>query len=96
MIDKFEVGSVFNFLFLQRWRRTNCLIKFSQNLKDTLSLKIFKKKTVNILKFGIGSTLLYMLEKAMAPHSSTLAWKIPWMEEPGELQSMGLLRVGHG
>ena len=31
----------------------------------------------------------------MAPHSSTLAWKIPWMEEPGGLQSMGSLRVGH-
>jgi len=30
-------------------------------------------------------------EKAMAPHSSTLAWKIPWTEEPGRLQSMGLL-----
>ena len=38
---------------------------------------------------------LYCLEKAMAPHSSTLAWKIPWMEEPGGLQSMGSLRVGH-
>ena len=35
------------------------------------------------------------MEKAMAPHSSTLAWKIPWMEEPGGLQSMALLRVGH-
>ena len=35
-----------------------------------------------------------ILEKAMAPHSSTLAWKIPWMEEPGRLQSMGSLRVG--
>ena len=34
-------------------------------------------------------------EKVMAPHSSTLAWKIPWMEEPGRLQSMGSLRVGH-
>ena len=34
-------------------------------------------------------------EKAMAPHSSTLAWKIPWTEELGGLQSMGLLRVGH-
>jgi len=31
----------------------------------------------------------------MAPHSSTLAWKIPWMAEPGRLQSMGSLRVGH-
>ena len=34
-------------------------------------------------------------EKAMAPHSSTPAWKIPWTEEPGRLQSMGSLRVGH-
>ena len=35
------------------------------------------------------------MEKAMAPHSSTLAWKIPWMEEPGGLPSMGLHRVRH-
>ena len=35
------------------------------------------------------------LSLTMAPHSSTLAWKIPWMEEPGRLQSMGSLRVGH-
>ena len=35
------------------------------------------------------------LEKEMATHSITLAWKIPWMEEPGKLQSMGLQRVGH-
>ena len=34
-------------------------------------------------------------EKAMAPHSSTLAWKTPWTEEPGRLQSMGPRRVGH-
>ena len=33
-------------------------------------------------------------EKAMAPRSSTIAWKIPWMEEPGRLQSMGSLSVG--
>ena len=36
-----------------------------------------------------------LLEKATAPRSSTLAWKIPWMEEPGRLQSMGSLRVRH-
>ena len=36
-----------------------------------------------------------LLEKAMAPYSSTLAWKIPWTEEPGGLQSMESLRVGH-
>ena len=42
----------------------------------------------------IGS--LYLVpEKAMATHSSTLAWKIPWAEEPGGLQSMGSRRVGH-
>ena len=35
------------------------------------------------------------LEKEMATHSSTLAWKIPWREEPGKLQSMGSQRVGH-
>ena len=44
-------------------------------------------------------TILYplqlVLEKAMAPHSSTLAWKTPWAEEPGRLQSMGSWRVGH-
>ena len=36
------------------------------------------------------------LEKEMATHSSTLAWKIPWMEKPGGLQSLGSQRVGHG
>ena len=35
------------------------------------------------------------LEKEKATHSSILAWEIPWMEEPGGLQSMGLQRVGH-
>jgi len=38
---------------------------------------------------------LICAEKAMASHSSSLAWKIPWTEEPGRLQSMGSLRVGH-
>ena len=41
---------------------------------------------IQVLRFG---------GKAMAPHSRTLAWKTPWMEEPGRLQSMGSLRVGH-
>ena len=39
--------------------------------------------------------LMHISEKAMATHSSTLAWKIPWTEEPGKLHSMGLQRVGH-
>ena len=37
----------------------------------------------------------HALEKEMATHSSIFAWKIPWMEEPGRLQSMGSLGVGH-
>ena len=37
----------------------------------------------------------HALEKEMAPHSSTLAWKMPWTEEPGRLHSMGSLGVGH-
>ena len=39
--------------------------------------------------------IVHMLEKAMALHSSTLAWRIPWPEEPGALWSVGSLGVGH-
>ena len=53
-----------------------------------------KQRSQVILSSEITSVNLVM-EKAMATHSSTLAWKIPWTEEPGRLQSMGLLRVGH-
>ena len=44
---------------------------------------------------GIKIARTSYLEKAMAPHSSTLAWKIPWTEDPGGPPSMGSLRVGH-
>ena len=47
------------------------------------------------LCFHFCETVVCGSEKAMAPHSSTLAWKIPWTEKPGRLQSMGSLRVGH-
>ena len=57
-------------------------------------------KDVYFLPLIITSCLIYLtmilLEKAMAPHSSALAWKIPWAEEPGGLQSRGSLRGGHG
>ena len=52
----------------------------------------FVGKVISLL-FNMLSRLV--MEKAMATHSSTLAWKIPWTEEPDRLQSMGLLRVGH-
>ena len=63
-----------------------------------------KNKSKNFLNFhiwsgdnlsGIWIQVAMILEKAMASHSSTLAWKIPWTEEPGGLQSMELQRVGH-
>ena len=60
-------------------------------LDHTISLiLVFLKETPYCFSWW----LYLSLEKAMAPHSSTLAWKIPWMEEPGRLQSMGLRRVG--
>ena len=55
-------------------------------------LQVRRKFFVLVLwKNAIGN----LIGKAMAPHSSTLAWKIPWTEEPGRLQSMGSLGVGH-
>ena len=51
----------------------------------------------NVWTYGICicQWLVHFSEKAMAPHSSTLAWKIPWTGEPGGLQSLGSRRVGH-
>ena len=58
---------------------------------------VAEKESTNDLKRRniIGVIYVGEVEKAMATHSSTLAWKIPWMEEPGRLQSMGSQRVGH-
>ena len=55
----------------------------------TLPTKVHKVRAI------VFPVVMYGSEKAMAPHSSTLAWKIPWMQEPGRLQSMWLQRVGH-
>ena len=51
--------------------------------------------TICITYTYICDVYIYISEKAMASHSDTLAWKIPWTEEPGGLQSMGSLRVRH-
>ena len=69
--------------------------------KPLTSLSIFTVYRQNLIKIylnyftDIYIVLVFKPEKAMAPHSSTLAWKIPWTEEPGRLQSMGSLRVRH-
>ena len=77
---------------MHKWERNlwwGCLLQqhdTKRKLTDTQGLA----QSLSLLKFcGMN------MEKATAPHSSTLAWKIPWMEEPGRLQSMGSLRVGH-
>ena len=57
-------------------------------------LSIRKSFSLSYLFGNLSLSAIY-LERAMATYSSTLAWKIPWMEEPGRLQSMGSLRVGH-
>ena len=44
---------------------------------------------------GLVESHIHHAEKALVTHSSTLAWKIPWTEEPGRVQSMGSQRVGH-
>ena len=51
----------------------------------------------NVVDFfsPIDKTFIHLLEKEMATHSSILAWRITWTEEPGRLQSVGLQRVGH-
>ena len=60
-----------------------------QSIGASLSASVLPKKLQGWLPLGLTA------EKAMAPHSGTLAWEIPWMEEPGRLQSMGSRRVGH-
>ena len=61
---------------------------------DSLPLATRGTPSIQCYFKTLGSIFFGMC-KAMAPHSSTLAWKIPWTEEPGGLQSMGSLRVGH-
>ena len=50
---------------------------------------------IHLVKVMVFPVIMYGMEKAMVSHSSTLSWKIPWTEEPGRLQSMESLRVGH-
>ena len=57
--------------------------------------RLIQNPCLSFLSHTANSCWLSILQKAMAPHSSTLAWKIPWTEEPERLQSMGSLRVGH-
>ena len=66
-------------------------IKNLSKWRDIPVLRVYLNVNVKINYINI----INIREKAMAPYASTLAWKIPWTEEPGGLQSMGSLRVGH-
>ena len=93
---KYKVGVFFCSLVyphhLEQWLIHN---RSSTNLlNEQMSLKDLSRK-VNPGEECICFCLVPRSEKAMAPHSSTLAWKVPWTEEPGGLQSMGSRRVGH-
>jgi len=93
--------------FLSSWCSLALLKKFfyplcSSALQSTVFLTQFIQKVwqpeqvINKWRGGAFEVICSLkMEKAMAPHSSTLAWKIPWMEEPGRLQSMGSWRVRH-
>ena len=77
--------------------RMSCLVQDAQPCCVDIPNFISKYKGTNTFRVcaHLRRPSHILPEKAMAPHSSTLAWKIPWMEEPGGLQSMGSLRVGH-
>ena len=69
-------------------------IKLAPKLNFNVKVKIIILNLC-VPQFIDYTCIRYTLEKAMALHLSTLAWKIPWTEEPGRLQSLGSLRVGH-
>ena len=74
--------------------KTLYILFFSAML--TLDKRFNYRRKLNMIVWCVFSLFVKkVMEKAMALHSSTLAWKIPWMEEPDRLQSMELLRVGH-
>ena len=77
------------------WTSKHAEINQSQKNTYCMLLFILNGQKSNFIDKENINRLVVTAEKAMAPHSSTPAWKVPWMEEPGRLQSMGLLGVGH-
>ena len=71
------------------------LIQFSVDGGGCIPSLLFTWNPLQYSCLGNSMDIESWWEKAMATHYSTLAWKIPWMEEPGRLQSIGSLRVGH-
>ena len=89
----FYINGIIPFVVLDYFATFSCFVIF---FIITLFLRIVHVIVVQSFSLLCFSHCINKpLEKAMAAHSSTLAWKIPWMEEPGGLQSMGPLRVRH-
>ena len=74
-----------------KFNKVRICININSGRVEVSRYKLTEDSSVSLISRVLGA----LLEKAMAPHSSTLAWKILWTEEPGRLQSMGLQRVGH-
>ena len=107
-IERKKVEAVTDFLFLHSkiTADSDCSHEVRRHLllgrKAMIRLNtIFKSRDITLLtevclvKAVVFPVVTYGWEKAVATYSSTLTWKTPWAEEPGRLQSMGLLGVGH-
>ena len=92
-------SSVFVFMVSFNLAHTVVAFRFTWLIHSFFEWKSEKFKGKYVLSNSLGCMWLMIkigkVTQAMAPHSSTLAWKIPWTEEPIRLQSMGLQRVGH-
>ena len=82
------------------WQTSQLILRHTKDWESVYRLGHQERSQVmRITVILVGNMIWYVvhysMEKAMAPHSSTLAGKIPWTEEPSRLQSMGSLRVGH-
>ena len=90
----------------EKWKWSHSVMCNSQRPHELQPTRLLRPWDFPGKSTGVGCQCLFLIqsivisnnrksEKAMATHSSTLAWKLPWTEEPGGLQSMGSLRVGH-
>ena len=97
----FHVGEIFNYNLLKKFLISLLLLFFFWDPyhSNVGAFDIVPEVSETVLSSFHSFYFILLFrsysEKAMAPHSSTLAWKIPWTEKPGRLQSMGSLRVGH-
>ena len=85
-VVKFYLIITLNFIHVYIAFKVHCSFSICSQFKNYWEIVAY---------LGIKGNLASFAEKAMAPDSSTHAWKIPWMEEPDRLQCMGSLRVGH-